>query len=113
VCTGIVTTTLAYGAVHYWALAIFASSAAGLVFFWCLDGIILRSIQFNRNALQLPLLGLILVGLIQLLPLGAAAPDAGLSLSLSRAISLDPYATRLVLVQVVSLFIYFAATLIF
>lgn len=113
ICTGIITTTLAYGAVHYWALAIFALSAAGLVCFWCLDGIILRSIHFNRNALQLPLLGLILVGLIQLLPLRSTPADAGLGLSLSRSLSLDPYATQLVLVQLISLFIYFAAALIF
>lgn len=113
ICTAIVLTTLAYGTVHYWALAGFALSAAGLVCFWCIDGLTLRSIQLSRNALQLPLLGMIGLGIIQLLPLGSPANNAGLPLSLSRSLSLDPYATRLVLVQVVSLFIYFAATLAF
>jgi O-antigen ligase len=47
------------------------------------------------------------------LPLRSPASNAGLPLSLSRTLSLDPYATRLVLVQVISLFIYFAATLVF
>ena len=106
-------TTLAYGTVHYWALAIFALSAACVVCFWCVDGLTLHSVQLNRNALQFPLLGLIALGLIQLLPFRSPAGNAGLPLSLSRSLSLDPYATRLVLVQVVSLFIYFAATLIF
>jgi O-antigen ligase len=106
-------TTLAYGTVHYWALAIFAISAAAVVCFWCLDGFILRSLQLNRNTLQLPMLGLILLGLIQLLPLRAAPGTEGLPLSFARSLSLDPYATRLVLIQVVSLFIYFAATLVF
>jgi len=113
ICTAIVVTALAYGTVHYWALGLFALSAAGMVCFWCVDGLTLRSVQLNRNALQLPLLGMIVLGLIQLLPLRSPASNAGLPLTLSRTLSLDPYATRLVLVQVVSLFIYFAATLVF
>jgi O-antigen ligase len=108
-----VLTTMAYGTVHYWALAVFAATAAGMVCLWCLDGLVLRSVRLSKNLLQLPLIGMILLGLIQLLPLRSAADNAGLSLSLSRSLSLDPYATRLVLVQVTSLFIYFAATLIF
>lgn len=106
-------TTLAFGTVHAWALAVFAATAAGLVCLWCLDGITLRSVQLNRNALQLPLLGLIALGLIQLLPLRSAPDNAGLPLALSRALTLDPSATQLVLVQLIALFIYFAATLIF
>ena len=106
-------TTVAFGTVHGWALAVFAATAAGVVCLWCLDGITLRSVQLNRNALQLPLLGLIALGLIQLLPLRSAPDNAGLPLALSRALTLDPNATQLVLVQLIALFIYFAATLIF
>ncbi|HXI74509.1 MAG TPA: hypothetical protein VNG94_02915, partial [Pyrinomonadaceae bacterium] len=113
ICVMIVITTLAFGTVHYWALAVFAATAAGLVCLWCLDGLTLRSVQLSRNALQLPLLGLIILGLIQLLPLRSAAENGGLQLSLSRALSLDPNSTRLVLVQLVSLLIFFSATLIF
>jgi len=109
----IVLTTLAFGTVHYWALAVFTATAAGLVCLWCLDGLTLRSVQISRNALQLPLLGLIILGFIQLLPLRSAADNGGLQLSLSRALSLDPNSTRLVLVQLVSLLIFFMATLIF
>jgi len=108
----VVLTTLAYGTVHYWALAAFALSAAGVVCLWCLDGLVLRSARLSRNALQLPLLGLVVLGLIQLLPL-RTADNAGLTLSPVRALSLDPYATRLVLVQVAALLIYFIATLVF
>jgi O-antigen ligase len=109
----IVLTTLVFGTVHAWALAAFAATAAGLVCLWCLDGITLRSVQLNRNPLQLPLLGLIALGLIQLLPLRSAPDNAGLPLSLSRALTLDPNATKLVVVQLISLFIYFAATVVF
>jgi len=99
--------------VHYWALGIFAASAAGMVCLWCLDGFVLRSLAISRNALQLPLLGMIVLGLVQLLPLRSAVDNAGLALSMPRTLSLDPYATRLVLVQVTSLLIYFVATLVF
>jgi O-antigen ligase len=113
ICAMIVLTTLAFGTVHDWALATFAATAAGLICLWCLDGLILRSVQLNRNALQWPLLGLILLGIVQLLPLRSAPDDAGLGLSLTRALTLDRYATQLVLVQLISLFVYFAAVLIF
>ena len=113
ICVMIVLTTLAFGTVHDWALAVFAATAAGLVCLWSIDGLILRSVQLNRNALQWPLLGLIVVGFFQLLPWRAAPDDAGLGLPLARSLSFDRYATQLVLVQLVSLFIYFAAVLIF
>ncbi|PYS36077.1 MAG: hypothetical protein DMF75_01785 [Acidobacteria bacterium] len=112
ICVAVVTTTLAFGSTHDWALAAFALSATAIVCLWCLDGLMLRSVRISINPLQWPLLGMILLGLIQLLPL--RAPDsAGLPLSPARTLSLDPHATRLVLVQVVCLIIYFAASLIF
>src|SRR5947207_7746704 len=112
ICVAVLTTTLAFGSTHDWALAAFALSATAIVCLWCLDGLMLRSVQISINPLQWPLLGMILLGLIQLLPL--RAPDsAGLPLSPARPLSLDPYSTRLVLVQVVCLLIYFAASLIF
>ncbi len=111
-CVGIVLSTLAYGTVHYWALAAFSLSAVGIVCLWSVDGLVIRSTRISLNRLQVPILGMIALGLIQLLPL--RAPDnAGLSLSPVRTLSLDPYATRLIIVQVASLFVYFAATLIF
>ena len=59
------------------------------------------------------MLGLIVLGLIQLLPLRTAADNAGLGFSLSHSLSLDPYATRLVLVQLIALFIFFMGVLTF
>jgi O-antigen ligase len=111
ICVAIVLTTLAYGTVHYWAMAIFAASAAGLVCLWCVDGLVLRSVQLSRNPLQLPLMGLIVLGLIQLLPL-RPSNNAGLNLTPAGTLSLDPYSTRLFLVQISGLAIYFMATLI-
>ena len=101
-CLAVVTTTLAFGTVHAWSLAAFQLSA-GLVFaLWMADAWRARLLRVSRNPLQLPLLGLFAVGLVQLLPLGGG-----------RALSSDPYATRLVLAQLAGLFVYFAAALAF
>src|SRR5437879_10380384 len=73
ICVAVVTTTLAYGSTHNWALAAFALSAAGIVCLWCGDGLRLRSVQVSINPLLWPLLGMIVLGLIQLMPLRAPA----------------------------------------
>ena len=100
ICIAIVLSALAYGTVHYWALGLFNLGGLTILILWVLDGWRLGSVRVSRNALQLPLLGALVLGLIQLLPLRAT-------------LSLDPYSTRLVLVQLATLLIYFAATLVF
>jgi O-antigen ligase len=112
ICVSIVLTTLAYGTVHYWALAIFTLAAVLLVLLWATDGFVLRSVQVPVNPLQWPLVGLILLGLFQMLPL-RTHDAAGLPLSPVRSLSLDPYATRLVVVQLAALLLFFVATTMF
>src|SRR5437660_1793512 len=80
ICVAIVLSTIAYGTVHYWALAVFALGAAGILCLWAIDGAILRSIQVGVNPLQWPLIGIIILALIQLLPL-RPTDNAGLALS--------------------------------
>ena len=113
VCLAIILTTLAYGTVHYWSLAMFFIGAVALVVLWVLDSWSLGLARISRNVLQLPLLGMILLGLIQLLPLRSPDNAAIGSIPLVRSLSFDPYSTRLVIIQLAALFIYFAATLVF
>ena len=113
ICVAVVMTTLTFGTVHYWALAVLSISAATIVCFGVADAWKLGSVQLSLNPLQWPLLGMIVLGLVQLLPLRAPQNIAGLPITPSLALSLDPYATRLVIIQVTSLLIYFGATLIF
>ena len=96
-CLAVVTTTLAFGTVHAWALGLFQLSAAAVVALWAVDAWRTGVLRISRNVLQLPLVGLVLVGLVQL---------AG-------SLTMDPYATRFVLVQLVPLVVYFAAALAF
>ena len=112
ICVAIVLTTLAYGTVHYWALAVFVISAAGLIAFWAVDAAVLRSALVPVNSLQWPILGVVVIGLLQLLPLRTHS-DGGMSLSPVHSLSLDPYATRLVIMQVSALLIYFVITTMF
>jgi len=112
-CVAIVLTALVFGTVHYWALAIFSLGSAAVIILWVIDGWKLGRIRVSRNPLQLPLLGVLALGLIQLLPLRNPGAAEVLSVSPVKTLSLDPYSTRFVLAQVAALTIYFAATLVF
>jgi O-antigen ligase len=112
-CSSIVLSALAYGTVHYWALGLFNLGAFTILVLWAVDGWTLGTLRISKNPLQLPLLLIILLGFIQLLPLRSAPPNGITATTLANTLSLDPNATRLVLVQLISLFVYFAATLVF
>jgi O-antigen ligase len=109
ICVAIVISALAYGTVHYWALALFNLGGLTILILWVVDGWQLGHFRVSKNLLQLPLLGALLLGAIQLLPLR----NTTAGLAAVHTLSLDPYSTRLVLVQLGSLFIYFAAVLVF
>jgi len=112
-CVAIVLSALAFGTVHYWALILFSFGALATVVLWVIDAWSLGKLRISRNSLQIPLLGMLALGLIQLLPLRDPAATGALMVPASRALSFDPYSTRMVLAQVATLVIYFAATLVF
>ena len=112
ICVAIVLSALAYGTVHYWALALFNLGALTILVLWIVDGWVLGTLRISRNILQLPLLGTLLLGLVQLLPLRTVGAGS-VSVDVAQALSLDPHATRLVLIQLSTLFVYFSATLVF
>jgi O-antigen ligase len=111
ICVAIVLSALAYGTVHYWALGLFNLGGLTILILWVLDAWRLGNLRISRNLLQLPLLGALALGLFQLLPLRAVTSET--AFGLANSLSLDPYSTRLVLVQLATLLIYFAATLVF
>ncbi len=113
ICIAIVLSALVYGTVHYWALAVFSLGAFAIFTLWVFDGWSLGVLRISRNPLQLALLGILALGAVQLLPLRSSAAGSGLAVPAVRSLSLDPYSTRLFLVQTAALFIYFAAVLVF
>lgn len=113
ICLAIVISTMAYGTVHYWSLGLFNLGGLTILVLWVLDAWSLGTLRVSRNLLQLPLLGALVLGLVQLLPMRDVANEAALALGLSNTLTFDPQATRLVLVQFATLLIYFSATLVF
>jgi len=111
-CSAIILSALAFGTVHYWAQAIFFLGAVAVLTLWLADSWILGSFRISKNVLQLALLGMWVVGLVQLLPLRTPENAGALPIPLTKSLSFDPYATRLVVVQLTSLLIYFFATLV-
>ncbi|HWS87131.1 MAG TPA: O-antigen ligase family protein [Pyrinomonadaceae bacterium] len=102
-CLAVVTTTLAFGTVHAWSLAAFQLSAGVVFALWMVDAWRTGVLRVSRNLLQLPLLGLLAVGLVQLLPLGGSG----------ETLTAAPHSTRMVLAQLAGLAVYFAAALAF
>lgn len=109
----IVLTTLAYGTVHSWSLAVFTLGAGLIVALWVADGWRLRSLRISRNLLQISLIGAFVLGLVQLLPIGSGPGITGLPVNPVRSLSADPYSTQLFLVHIAALLVYFAAVLVF
>ncbi|MCA1565474.1 MAG: O-antigen ligase family protein [Acidobacteria bacterium] len=113
-CLAVMLSTLAFGTTHPWSLGFFQLGAGLVVILWAVDAWRTRRLRLSRNLLQLPLVGLFVVGLVQLLPLGGAGEAVGgLTNAPARALTLDPYATRFVLLQLGSLIIYFCAALVY
>ena len=113
VCLAIILSALAYGTVHYWALAVFFLGGVTILILWLIDSWNLGTFRISRNVLQLPLLGMFLLGVFQLLPLRRPEDVGTHSIPLVSSLSFDPYSTRFILVQTMALLIYFAAVLVF
>ena len=111
-CALMIFSTLAYGAVDAWALGVLSCGAGVLALLWLADAFLNKELRFSANPIQLPLVGLILIGLVQLLPLrGAGVSGDLLSIEPARALTLNPAATRLAIVQLVIHLVFFAAAL--
>lgn len=106
--------TVFYGATDTWALIILAPLIALLSGVWVVRSIRKRAFEIDLDAIQLPVLALLLLGVFQLLPLGGneVSPDA-LGVPASAAITLDPFTTRIFLIRLVGYIIFFAAALTF
>lgn len=106
---------IAFGAVDTASLGLLSLLSGVIVVCWLADAWSKNEFIFNPNPLQLPLLGLILIGLVQLLPLGS--PPAGtaelLAVAPTSTITHAPYETRLAIVKLIVYFIFFAAALTF
>lgn len=110
----LVFSVIAFGAVDAWALGVLAVFTSLIAVLWLTDAFQKKELRFNSSVLQIPLLGLILIGFIQLLPLRSFDnSDNLLAVSAVNSLSLDAYSTRLFVVQLIVCFVFFAAALVY
>lgn len=106
--------TIAYGAVDQWATGMLAIFGAVIVSLWSADASKSGRLTINLSPLYFPLTGLVLIGVVQMLPLGFGTVDNGLlPIPASSALTLEPYATRMLTIRLVVLLIFLAAAYTF
>lgn len=114
VCVTPVIATILFGAVDPATWVILSVAAFAISALWLYDGWRRRRLLLNADVLLIPLLGLIAIGIVQLIPIFSPELPAGLVPDISRsAISMDPSATRMFLGRLIVLFVFFAAALTF
>ena len=88
----LVFSVIAFGAVDAWALGMLSIFTSLIAVLWLTDAFQKKELRFNSSSLQIPLLGLILIGLIQLLPLRSFDNSGNLlAVSAVNSISLEAY----------------------
>lgn len=112
-CAVPIFSTILFGAVDNAAWIFITIFWAATVLLWLGDAWKGHGLLLNLSAIQLPLLGLLLIGLIQLLPIGGRNAGELLSVPVSTALSLDPYTTRFFVLHLVVYIVFFAACLTF
>ena len=113
-CAMLVFSVVAFGAVDVWALSISSVFAGLIVICWTADALLKKELRLTVSSLQIPLAGLIVIGLMQLLPLRSLQfPSEFFNAGVVNSLSIAPYSTRLAVIQLVVYFIFFAAALTF
>jgi len=111
-CTLVVFTTLAYGAVHQPTLAIFYLLLVALVCLWAFDALSSGALRINKSPIQIPLVAAVLYGIIQVIPFGSRAELSGVS-GIACTISIDPFSTQISTMHFFAFMIFLAALLSF
>ena len=112
-CAVLVFSVVAYGAVDVWALGALSLISGIITVLWLGEAFFKKEFYYNSNLLIVPVLGLIGIGLVQLLPLRSDVAAGLLGAPPVNSLSLNPYATRLFIIQLIVYFVFFAATLTF
>lgn len=99
-CAVPIVATIIYGSVDPLAMSLLAVFAAAIVLFWAADAWQAKEFRFSTNSLQIPLAGLVAIGLVQLLPIEFVR-------------SIEPYETRFFTIRLIIYLIFFAAILVF
>lgn len=108
-CVVPIVATILFGGVDKITWAFISIFWAAVLLLWLTEAWKANGLLLNTSAIQIPLIGWLLIGLIQLLPFGGEKVSDILTIPVSHALSLDPYATRFFIVQLVVYIVFFAA----
>lgn len=104
--------TILFGAVDSVTWIFITTFAAAIGLFWLAESWFGKGILLNPDLMLLPMIGLLLVGIVQLFPFGVTVGNE-LAIPASNTLSLDPHATRFFLFRLVIYIVFFAACLTF
>ena len=111
ICAVPIVATLAYGAVDSWTIGLLAILVAVIFILWMSEAVLTGELRYSTAKLQVPILAILLLGCVQLLPLGSAVDPSSVGAPLVRSLSMDPYATRFFLMRLSICFVFFLAAL--
>jgi O-antigen ligase len=112
-CLVLIFSVVAYGAVDAGAAGLLAVILTLVLLLWLAGSLGSGELSFSNDPTQLAIVGLILIGLVQLLPLGGSDLGGALSIPASRTLTLDQNATRIAVIRLIEYAVYFAAALSF
>ncbi len=112
-CVVPVFSTILFGGVDNTTWIFISIFWAVIVLLWLAESSKAKGLLFSPSSLQIPVIGLLMIGLVQLLPLGGGVSGELLSVPVSRSLSLDPYATQFFVTRLVVYLVFFAACLTF
>ncbi len=105
--------TILFGAVDNTTWVFISIFWAVILLVWLAEAWRVGGFLISTSSLQIPIAGLLLIGIIQLLPLGGGNAGELSGVPVSNALSLDPYSTRFFLIKLTIYAVFFAACLAF
>ena len=112
-CVVPVFTTVLFGGVDNITWIVVTICWVAIILMWLIEAWRAKGLIFESSYLQLPLIGLLIIGLIQLLPLGTGVGDASITVPATNSLTLDPNGTRFFLSHLIVYIVFFAACLTF
>lgn len=104
--------TALYGGVDTGTWVLISILAGVLALAWIADAWLGKGFPVYRSVLLLPIAGMIMIGVIQLVPVfSGGLPNDLLAVQYDQPISMDPYSTRFFVIRLVVYFVFFAAAL--
>lgn len=111
VCLVPIVSTILFGGVDNTTWILITVFWVLIILLWLAEAWKGGGLLINPAALQIPLLGLVVVGLLQIIPLGGGSGGELPAAAISNTISFDPYATRFFITRLIVYLVFFAACL--